>query len=311
MATRDLTTDYLRLRSTLHRQVRPTGEGEGARGSLIGAAAGSGADGVDTAALAASAPRYAQLAANIGTAMNALAGRMDDLAKAHDARLRISFDPEKEREEKERIDDMTAAITSAFRRIGRDIDLGFTMASEDAAERKLVHNVKRGLATRLQEQQVRFRGMQREYMGSMRRLAASSSIASLFAGSGGAGAAAGGLAEDRDTGFTEEQMHELATAEEDADERMREIQRIAKSVEELATMFRELNTLIVEQGTLLDRIDYNIEQTVERVQDGVKQLVVAEKYQKSARPICCMAILMVLIVICVIIIAVKTKSATT
>ena len=36
---------------------------------------------------------------------------------------------------------------------------------------------------------------------------------------------------DVDEGFSDEQMHELATAEEDVDERMREIQRIAKSVE--------------------------------------------------------------------------------
>ena len=38
------------------------------------------------------------------------------------------------------------------------------------------------------------------------------------------------------------------------------LQRIAKSVEDLAVLFRELNTLIVEQGTMLDRIDHNIEE---------------------------------------------------
>jgi len=105
-----------------------------------------------------------------------------------------------------------------------------------------------------------------------------------------------------DEGFSDEQMHELATAEEDVDERMREIQRIAKSVEELAVLFKELAVLIVEQGTILDRIDHNMEQAVERTEAGVKELVQADKYQKSARPITCMAVLMVLIIICVIII---------
>lgn len=84
---------------------------------------------------------------------------------------------------------------------------------------------------------------------------------------------------DVDEGFSDEQMHELATAEEDADERMREIQRIAKSVEDLAVLFKELATLVVEQGTILDRIDHNMETAVEATQKGVVELQDAEKYQ--------------------------------
>jgi len=94
-------------------------------------------------------------------------------------------------------------------------------------------------------------------------------------------------------------MHELASAEEDVDERMREIQRIAKSVEDLAVLFKELATLVVEQGTILDRIDHNMETTVEATQKGVQELQDAEKFQKSARPIKCMLVLMVLILILV------------
>jgi hypothetical protein len=151
---------------------------------------------------------------------------------------------------------------------------------------------------RLHELSGRFRGMQKAYLGHMTKLRSSSSMSALI-GSSGAGGGGGGEGE-RDTGFTDEQMHELANAEEDVDERMREIQRIAKSVEELAVMFKELAVLIVEQGTILDRIDHNMEQAVERTEEGVKELVQADKHQKSARPICCMAVLMALIIICVI-----------
>ena len=35
---------------------------------------------------------------------------------------------------------------------------------------------------------------------------------------------------------------------------------IAKSIEELATIFKELAVLVIDQGTILDRIDFNMEQ---------------------------------------------------
>jgi len=115
---------------------------------------------------------------------------------------------------------------------------------------------------------------------------------------------------ETDEGFSDAQLAELADREADVDERMREIQRIAKSVSDLAKMFSELSVLIVEQGTILDRIDHNMDMAVGHVEDGVKNLVTAEGYQKSARPIICMTILMVLIVVCVIIIVVKASQKT-
>lgn len=39
-----------------------------------------------------------------------------------------------------------------------------------------------------------------------------------------------------------------------------EIQRIAKSVAMLATVFKEVADMVIDQGTLIDRIDYNMEQ---------------------------------------------------
>ena len=38
---------------------------------------------------------------------------------------------------------------------------------------------------------------------------------------------------------------------------------------ELSTIFKELSTLIVNQGTILDRIDYNIEVARENTSKGV------------------------------------------
>ena len=55
------------------------------------------------------------------------------------------------------------------------------------------------------------------------------------------------------------------------------------------------------QGTILDRIDYNIEHTAVQVDKGLKQLQKAEKYQKKNRKMYIILILALLIIILIII----------
>jgi syntaxin 16 len=82
-------------------------------------------------------------------------------------------------------------------------------------------------------------------------------------------------------------------------ERDQEITKIAKSIEELAAIFKELAVLVIDQGTILDRIDYNMEAAVEHAKEGVKQLEQAETHQKNSMSVKCIILLVVLIIIMV------------
>ncbi len=164
------------------------------------------------------------------------------------------------------------------------------------ADNRVRKNIQRSIASRLHELSGSFRKAQKQYLGELQRLKDGGSV-DMFGGGGGGG----GSSREVDMGFSAEQIHAMAEMEESTEWRDQEIARIARSVEELAVLFKDLATLVVEQGTMLDRIDYNMESTVERTKKGVEKLEQAEKYQKSARPLKCMAFLMVLIIIMVII----------
>jgi syntaxin 16 len=60
-----------------------------------------------------------------------------------------------------------------------------------------------------------------------------------------------------------------------------EINNIVKSINELTAMFKDLQTLVVEQGTILDRIDYNIETAERGIIDANKELTKADKNLSS------------------------------
>jgi syntaxin 16 len=89
------------------------------------------------------------------------------------------------------------------------------------------------------------------------------------------------------------------------DMRNEEIVKIAKSIEELAQIFRELAVLVIDQGTILDRIDYNMENAVSNVKEGVEQLAKAEEHQKNSMSVKCIILLVILIGIMVGILAWK------
>lgn len=57
----------------------------------------------------------------------------------------------------------------------------------------------------------------------------------------------------------------------------------------------------------MDRIDYNMDQAVTKVREGLQQVVKAEEYKKSRRPYTIMAVMILIIIVCGVINYYKTK----
>lgn len=72
--------------------------------------------------------------------------------------------------------------------------------------------------------------------------------------------------------FNEHQMAKLKKSEAFTVEREREIQQVVESVNELAQIMKDLSVLVIDQGTIVDRIDYNIQNVATTVDEGLKQL---------------------------------------
>lgn len=60
-----------------------------------------------------------------------------------------------------------------------------------------------------------------------------------------------------------------------------ELNLLLNNVNELATIFKDIQTLVMEQGSILDRIDYNIEVAGDNVVKGKKSLEKANEYHKK------------------------------
>lgn len=93
-------------------------------------------------------------------------------------------------------------------------------------------------------------------------------------------------------------------------QREREISRLAMGILEILTIFKEMETLVVDQGSMLDRIDYNLTRTVEDLKTSDKELIKAQGYQKRTTK-CKIIFLLSLIILALFIIVVVKPHGTT
>ena len=69
-----------------------------------------------------------------------------------------------------------------------------------------------------------------------------------------------GFYRDEDEGILAMQTLRVDTMDAFAQERDREVRNILQSINDLAQIMKDLSVLVIDQGTIVDRIDYNMEQ---------------------------------------------------
>ncbi|EXJ85916.1 syntaxin 7 [Capronia coronata CBS 617.96] len=87
-------------------------------------------------------------------------------------------------------------------------------------------------------------------------------------------------------------------------EREGEIRQIEQSVGELNELFRDVATLVRDQGDLIDAIDVNVENTLTDTRGADVELRSASRYQKNARNKACCLLLILAIVLLIVVLAV-------
>lgn len=157
-------------------------------------------------------------------------------------------------------------------------------ADDDALVRR---NVQKRYATQLQDFSMTFRRKQKEYLSELqgqREAIGANSVAIDFENQNQPG---GSRNADLDLQLQRDRKVDNFAAEE----RSQEIAKIAANINDLASIVKDLATLVVDQGTVLDRVDYNVEEVCTTTKDAVRELRIADRYQRKRHAFWCIVIL--------------------
>jgi len=224
--------------------------------------------------------------------------------------------------EEREIEAITTDITKDFRRCQGLIQRigvqphSFPPSHPDATSKHAAlaaKNVQRGLAAKVQDLSATFRKKQRIYMEKLQGHAIKNQDLLIASGAISLKGSEGMSAVDDDVAAaTHTQVQSLsADPSQDLTARDRELTEIAKSISSLAELFKDLSVLVIDQGTLLDSVEYNIEQTAFQVQDAVRELNVATGYQKNTGRRQCIFLLLLIIFGLIVVLIFKPKRHST
>lgn len=286
-------------------------------------------------------PRWLDIQDDIHTILSQVGTKMKKLDQLHAKHVLPGFDDESVKAHEEReIEALTQDITRAFttcqtriRKISTYLRDQPTQPNgqRSPADAKMATNLQTSLAARVGDVSIAFRKKQSAYLKKLRQLGGmtmpldnnpNSRTATPLTGGGAAPANpyTDPAMQDSETDRAGAQSTLLQTAQvrrrttttssamdTSITQREREIEKIAQGVIDLSNIFQELNTMVIDQGSLLDRIDYNVERTHEHVRGAERELKVATGYQRRTTKRKVILLLVLVVVGLFVLVLVKPK----
>ncbi|KAK7850844.1 syntaxin-43 [Quercus suber] len=272
MASRNRTVIFRKYRDALKTVRAPTSSSPASTSS--GGGRGNGPV-IEMGALTVGLPpAWVDVSEEISANVQRARTRMAELAKAHGKALMPSFGDGKE--DQHLIESLTQEITALIKRSEKKLQrLSAAGPSEDSNVRK---NVQRSLATDLQNLSMELRKKQSTYLKRLRQ-----------------------QKEGQDGVDLEMNLNGSRSITEDED--LDNI--VVESVNELAQIMKDLSVLVIDQGTIVDRIDHNIQTVATTVEEGLKQLQKADRTQKQGGMVMCATALIIMCFVMLVLLILK------
>ncbi|PGH21646.1 hypothetical protein AJ80_03079 [Polytolypa hystricis UAMH7299] len=296
------------------------------RRGLISSGAGFDDDGDAVIEMDLLPPRWVDVQDEVTELLEGIAQKSARLDKLHQKHVLPGFgDEDARREEEGVIERLTQDITRAFHDCQQAIQRIEIMVRDakmqaggavSKGEETMAKNIQISLAGRVQEASAGFRKKQSTYLRKLRGLDGMSSpldrSSTPILQQQNPYMDPSLLESDADKSYSQSMLQQTSQTHITSNDaaiiqREREINDIARGIIELSDIFRELQSMIIDQGTMLDRIDYNVERMAVDVKGADKELTVATNYQRRTTKRKILLLLLLLVVGMLIILLVKPK----
>jgi len=193
-------------------------------------------------------------------------------------RILPKFEEDENRKISKSIDFFVQSITKKIFECEENIKKISNMSGLSISENSMKENIKINLAGKLQEISRKIRNNEEDYMTNFRELGQEDVTREP----------------SPENKYSKGDFLEVSYNDIVLHQRDQEISHLVKSIGELSVVFKEMSILVNEQGTILDRIDYNIESALMNTKQANKHLIKTEKLVESG---CARNSIMILIII--------------